>query len=72
MLTGIIVACLLYVLLFLALWSQVRFAAKPGRTCRPAVKVTPWGRHIHLTARSDAEAAEAFLRADLQLAREGK
>lgn len=71
-LTAVIVASLLYVLAFVVLWSQTRFAARPGRTSRAQVRVTPWGKHLHVEAPSDAAAADALLRADLQLAREGK
>lgn len=72
MLTGIVVASLLYVVVFVALWARVRFASRPEQAPRSTVRVTPWGKHLHIEAPSEAAAAEAFLRADLQLAREGK
>lgn len=72
MLTAIILVCLGYVALFAALWLNTRFLPRPGRTSRVQVVVTPYGRHVHLTAPSDSAAAEAFLRADLELAKVGK
>lgn len=72
MLTGIIIVALAYVLLFVALWLNTRFLPRPGRTSRVQVTATPWGKHLHISAPDDATAADALLRADLQLAREGK
>ena len=72
MLTGIILVCLGYVALFVALWVNTRFLPRPGRTSRVRAVVTPWGPFLHVSAPDDATAAEALLRADLQLAKEGR
>ena len=64
MLTGIIVASVLYVLLFVALWGRTRFAerrtsrgpVKPV-TLRPIVIPTRYGAHTF----TDAEVVERFL-----------
>jgi hypothetical protein len=72
MLTGLILAALLYVVLFLVVWSQTHFAARRGRTSRVRAVVTPWGPFTHVDAPDEATAADALLRADLQLAKEGR
>lgn len=73
MLTTLILACLAYVVLFAVLWVRTRFVARAGRTSRRArVQVTPWGKALHIEAPSEAEAVDALLRVDLELARNGR
>lgn len=71
MLTAIILISLFYVALFVVLWGQARFEERP-QAAKATVKVTPWGAFLHIEAPSDAVAADALLRADLLLEREGK
>lgn len=71
MLTALICLACFYVGAFVVL--HLRAVAKPGRTSRvPTSRVIPWRGHLFTEAPTDAEVAELFLRADLELAREGK
>lgn len=67
MLTGIIIACLLYAGLFALLWGQTRFAVRrspavPARpvVLRPIVIPQRYGSHTF----TDAEVVERFLAVD--------
>ena len=71
MLTGIIVAAMLYVLLFTVLWSRTRFA-KRRVAPQPLTRVVPWNGHLYTEAPTEAEVAELFLRKDLELAGRGQ
>lgn len=69
MLSVLIVVAVWYVLTFVVL--RFRYRARPGRTSRRA-KVLPWNGHLYIEAATDAQAADALLRADLELAARGR
>jgi hypothetical protein len=68
LLTALIIAALWYVAVYLVL--RFRYQPRTGRT-RPAPepdRVVPYLNHLYVSAPTDAEAVELFLRKDLELA----